>query len=56
MLTDLVARIDADIQRLEKEDTAAAIASLELERQTLRHRERRRCGMVREGGTSKTVT
>lgn len=38
-LTDLVARIDADIQRLGKDDTAGAISSLELERQTLRHRE-----------------
>jgi hypothetical protein len=38
-LTDLVARIEADIRRLEKDDSAKAIASLELERQTLRHRE-----------------
>jgi len=39
MLADLIARIAADTQRLEKEDSAAAIASLELERRTLRHRE-----------------
>ncbi len=38
-LIELVARIDADIQRLQKDDIAGAIASLELERQTLRHRE-----------------
>ena len=38
-LIALVARIDADIQRLGKDDTAEAISSLELERQTLRHRE-----------------
>ena len=34
----LVARLDHDIQLLEKENTADAIARLELERQTLRHR------------------
>ena len=38
-LIALVARIDADIQRLGKDDTAEAISFLELERQTLRHRE-----------------
>ncbi|WP_027555926.1 AAA family ATPase [Bradyrhizobium sp. Cp5.3] len=35
----LVERISADLARLEKEDPASAIASLELERQSLRHRE-----------------
>jgi len=38
-LIDLESRIGADITRLEKEDAAAAIAALELERQAIRHRE-----------------
>lgn len=38
-LQRLVERITSDIARLEKEDPVTAIASLELERQTLRHRE-----------------
>jgi hypothetical protein len=38
-LTALVARMTDDIGRLEKDDAKEAIASLELERQTLRHRE-----------------
>lgn len=38
-LTNLFKQIDNDIIRLEKEDSTTAIAALELERQTLRHRE-----------------
>jgi hypothetical protein len=38
-LQALIERIAADVDRLEKDDTAKAIASLELERQTLRHHE-----------------
>jgi hypothetical protein len=38
-LAELLKRIDVDIERLEKENPADAIAALELERQTLRHRE-----------------
>jgi hypothetical protein len=38
-LVDLQARIVADIARLQKDDPTVAIAALELERQTLRHRE-----------------
>lgn len=38
-LSGLIERIEADIQRLEKEDAAKSIAELELERQTIRHRE-----------------
>jgi hypothetical protein len=37
--TELTARIETDIQRLENDDVATAVTSLELERQTLRHRE-----------------
>jgi hypothetical protein len=37
-LKSLVTRINADIQLLEKENTAEAISKLELEHQTLRHR------------------
>ncbi len=39
LLAGLLARINEDVVRLEKEDTTAAILALELERQTLRHRE-----------------
>jgi hypothetical protein len=38
-LGELTARIDKDIARLEKDDPSQAITSLEVERQTLRHRE-----------------
>jgi hypothetical protein len=38
-LTALSKRLDQDILRLGKEDTSTAIVALELERQTLRHRE-----------------
>jgi hypothetical protein len=38
-LRALIERIDTDLIRLEKEDATRAIASLEHERQTLRHRE-----------------
>lgn len=38
-LQALTERVTNDVERLEKEDPAKAIASLELERQTLRHRE-----------------
>ena len=46
-LIDLVARIDADIQRLGKDDTAEAISSLELERQTLSPSSRQSSGSPR---------
>lgn len=39
VLVELCKRIDDDVARLEKVDATAAIAALELERQTLRHRE-----------------
>ncbi|WP_141688535.1 hypothetical protein [Bradyrhizobium paxllaeri] len=38
-LRALIDRITADLDRLDKEDPTSAVASLELERQTLRHRE-----------------
>jgi hypothetical protein len=38
-LSELAKRIETDIARLTKEDSATAIRSLELEHQTLRHRE-----------------
>lgn len=38
-LTELLTRIDDDVTRLERDDSTAAIAALELERQSLRHRE-----------------
>jgi recombinational DNA repair ATPase RecF len=38
-VTKLATQADADIERLEKENPSIAIQSLELERQTLRHRE-----------------
>jgi hypothetical protein len=38
-LASLCDRIDQDVERLQKTDQTQAIASLELERQTLRHRE-----------------
>lgn len=37
-ITKLISTLSDDIARLEKEDVAAAIAALDLERQTLRHR------------------
>lgn len=39
LLTDLVTTIDADISKLKAENIDASIAGIELERQTLRHRE-----------------